>query len=75
MNATHILTVAGILIAGWFLYRHDWNKKPLMIALLSTYSPGSSQTVSRHEAVLPVRVSHDVIEQSRINRVKGSKWN
>ncbi len=29
MNATHVLTVADILIAAWFLYRHDWRKKPL----------------------------------------------
>jgi len=29
MNATHVLTVAAILIAAWFLYRHDWRKKPL----------------------------------------------
>ena len=29
VNAVHILTVAGILLAGWFLYRHDWKKKPL----------------------------------------------
>ena len=29
MNATHVLTVTAILIAAWFLYRHDWKKKPL----------------------------------------------
>jgi len=29
MNSTHILTVAAIMIGGWFLYRHDWRKKPL----------------------------------------------
>ena len=29
MNSTHILTVAAIMIGGWFLYRHDWKKKPL----------------------------------------------
>ena len=29
MNSTHFLTVAAIMIGGWFLYRHDWKKKPL----------------------------------------------
>ena len=29
MNTTHVLTVAAILIAAWFLFRHDWKKKPL----------------------------------------------
>ena len=29
MNATGVLTVAGILIVSWFWYRHDWKKKPL----------------------------------------------
>ena len=29
MNATQVLTVAGILIAGWLLFRHDWKRKQL----------------------------------------------
>ncbi len=29
MNLTYILAVLAILVAGWFLYRHDWKKKPL----------------------------------------------
>ena len=29
MDVAHILAVIAILLAGWFLYRHDWKKKPL----------------------------------------------
>ena len=29
MDIPYILSVAAILIAGWFLYRHEWKKKPL----------------------------------------------